>query len=195
MTHERWRAFLVVAKLPARQPLPCRRRRKSRRAARRANTRSESPQDGPACPLHPDSRRIDALQRTRAMCHVWTAPGWQELSSRLQHWSVQPCVRPVCAAHMTVGHNALHGSGPGQKPAFDDALARVGCADRRIDRPCIMCCSPSQPSHHAGCRRDLAFRSGQSGAGGTQRPAKPYSLLFLQATFWKNRHFRPELRQ
>ena len=26
--------------------------------------------------------------------HVWTAPGWQELSSRLQHWSVQPCVRP-----------------------------------------------------------------------------------------------------
>ena len=28
-----------------------------------------------------------------------TAPSWQELSSRLQHWSVQPCVRPVSAAH------------------------------------------------------------------------------------------------
>src|SRR5262249_17447793 len=34
-------------------------------------------------------------------------------------WSVQPCVRPVGAVHMTAGHNALRGSGPGQKPAFE----------------------------------------------------------------------------
>src|SRR5260370_13031341 len=34
-------------------------------------------------------------------------------------WSVQPCVRPVYAVHMTAGHNALGGSGPGQKPAFE----------------------------------------------------------------------------
>jgi hypothetical protein len=34
------------------------------------------------------------------------------------HWSVQPCVRPVSAVRMTAGHNALRGSGPGQKPAF-----------------------------------------------------------------------------
>src|SRR3954451_2036885 len=40
------------------------------------------------------------------ICHVWTAPSWQELSSRLQHWSVQPCVRPLDAVHMTAGHNA-----------------------------------------------------------------------------------------
>jgi hypothetical protein len=59
-------------------------------------------------------------------------------------WSVQPCVRPVSAAHKAAGHNALRGSGPGQNPAFDNALAR------RIDRFCITCCSPSQPSHHAG---------------------------------------------
>jgi len=72
-----------------------------------------------------------------------------------QAWSVQPCVRPVGAVHMTAGHNALRGSGPGQNPAFKDALARVGCPDRRIDRLCITCCSPSQPSHHAGCRHDL----------------------------------------
>ena len=72
-----------------------------------------------------------------------------------QAWSVQPCVRPVSAVHMTAGHNALRGSGPGQKPAFDDAVAHVGCPDRRIDRLCITCCSPSQPSHHAECRRDL----------------------------------------
>ena len=34
--------------------------------------------------------------------------------SRLQHSSVQPCVRPVSAAHGAAGHNALRGSGPGQ---------------------------------------------------------------------------------
>jgi hypothetical protein len=33
--------------------------------------------------------------------------------------SVQPCVRPVRAVHMTAGHNAFRGSGPGQKPAFE----------------------------------------------------------------------------
>ena len=68
---------------------------------------------------------------------------------------VGACVRPVCAVHMTAGHNALRGSGPGHKPAFEDALARVGCPDRRSDRLCITCCSSSQPSHHAGSRRDL----------------------------------------
>jgi hypothetical protein len=68
-----------------------------------------------------------------------------------QAWSVLPCVRPLGAVHMTAGHNALRGSGPGQQHAFDDAMAQVGCPDRRIDRLCITCCSPSQPSHHAGC--------------------------------------------
>jgi hypothetical protein len=32
---------------------------------------------------------------------------------------VQPCVRPIGAVHMTAGHNAFRGSGPGQKPAFE----------------------------------------------------------------------------
>src|SRR4029079_14794516 len=68
----------------------------------------------------------------------------------LQHWSVQPCVRPFNAVHMTAGHNALRGSGPNQTDAFDNALTQVGCPDRRIDRLCITCCSPSQPSPHAG---------------------------------------------
>lgn len=36
-----------------------------------------------------------------------------------QDRSEQPCVRPVCAVHMTAGHNALRGSGPGQKHAFE----------------------------------------------------------------------------
>jgi hypothetical protein len=69
----------------------------------------------------------------------------------LQAWSVQPGVRPFNAVHMTAGHNALRRSGPDQQLAFDNAMARVGCPDRQIDRLCITCCSPSQPSHHAGC--------------------------------------------
>ena len=97
-------------------------------------------------------------------CHVWTAPCWQELSSRLQHWSVQPCVRPLDAVHMTAGHNALRGSGPGQKPAFDNnAMAQVGCPDRRIDRLCITRCSLLQPSHHAGCPARSRLRRKRDG--------------------------------
>src|SRR5262245_14659878 len=38
----------------------------------------------------------------------------KDFLERMQHWSVQPCVRPVCAVHMTAGHNALRGSGPDQ---------------------------------------------------------------------------------
>jgi hypothetical protein len=82
-----------------------------------------------------------------ALGHVWTAPGWQELSSRVQQWSEQPCVRPVSAVHVTAGHNALRGSGPGQFHAFDHAVAQVGCPDRRIDRLCITCCLPFPTVH------------------------------------------------
>ena len=94
-----------------------------------------------ARPLFPRKRASMRDLAMSRMCHVWTAPSWQELSSRLQHWSVQPCVRPLDAVHMTAGHNALRGSGPGQKLAFDNAVAHVGCPDRRIDRLCITCCS------------------------------------------------------
>jgi hypothetical protein len=38
----------------------------------------------------------------------------KDFLERLQHWSVQPCVRPVYAVHMIAGHNALRGSGPDQ---------------------------------------------------------------------------------
>ena len=104
-----------------------------------------------ARPVCPQQRKNGCLHGMSHSGHVWTAPSWQELSSRKQHWSVQPCVRPLDAVHMTAGHNALRGSGPDQKLAFDNAMALVGCPDRRIDRLCITCCSPSQPSHHAGC--------------------------------------------
>ena len=76
------------------------------------------------------------------MGHVWTAPGCQGVIARVQHRSGQPCVRPFHAAHMTAGHNAFRGSGPGQQLAFDNAVAQVGCPDRRVDRSCITCCLP-----------------------------------------------------
>jgi hypothetical protein len=83
---------------------------------------------------------------------------------------------------MTAGHNALRGSGPGQKDAFDDAVARVGCPDRRIDRLCITCCSPSQPSHHIGC--PMRSRSSRERSGffvafalGHHRPRHPGDFI------------------
>ena len=82
----------------------------------------------------------------------------------LQHWSVQPCVRPFNAVHMTAGHNALRGSGPDQTDAFDNALTQVGCPDRRIDRLCITCCSPSQPHITPVVRRDLVYRASATGS-------------------------------
>jgi hypothetical protein len=48
-----------------------------------------------------------------------SGPGLARTFFTPQTWSVQPCVRPVCAVHMTAGHNALRGSGPGQKLAFE----------------------------------------------------------------------------
>ena len=69
--------------------------------------------------------------------------------SQQQRWSRQPCVRPLYAAHMAAGHNALRGSGPGQHLAFDNALAQMGCPDHRIDRFCIICCQPFPTVSHA----------------------------------------------
>ena len=105
-----------------------------------------------------DAARL-SLAGIRNPAHVWTAPGWQGFSSRVQQWSEQPCVRPVSAVHVTAGHNALRGSGPGQMHAFDDALARVGCPDRQIYRLCITCCLPFPTVHITpDARRDLSRR-------------------------------------
>ena len=83
----------------------------------------------------------------------------------VQQWSEQPCVRPVSAVHVTAGHNALRGSGPGQFHAFDHAVARVGCPDRRIDRLCITCCSPFPTVHITpDARRDLFHAASATGS-------------------------------
>jgi hypothetical protein len=101
-----------------------------------ARTVISSPSASSGCrALDPRSRR----ENRRAMCGRLRV-GKKNLD--LQRWSEQPCVRPVSAVHVTAGHNALRGSGPGQFHAFDNAVAQVGCPDRRIDRLCITCCSP-----------------------------------------------------
>src|SRR6478672_13248503 len=103
----------------------------------------------PMSAFHP----IPTVNSRLEICREVPCVDGSELARRIftaRRWSVQPCVRPVSAVHMTAGHNALRGSGPGQKHAFENAMALVGCPDRRIDRLCITCCSPSQPSHHAG---------------------------------------------
>jgi len=53
----------------------------------------------------------------------------------------------------------------------------VGCPDRRIDRLCITCCSPSQPSHHSGAAR-RPWRAGTWFGTGRRSTA---SLAFLFA--------------
>jgi hypothetical protein len=87
--------------------------------------------------LSSKTRRESGHSGSAALCHVWTAPGWQGQSSRRRAWSVQPCVRPITAVRMTAGHNARRGSGPGQNLAFDHAVALVGCPDRRIAGPAL----------------------------------------------------------
>src|SRR5262245_1856411 len=53
-----------------------------------------------------------------ALGHVWTAP-WQELSDVAAAFGrVRSRVRPVCAADLAAGPNALRGSGPNRKHAL-----------------------------------------------------------------------------
>ena len=83
----------------------------------------------------------------------------------LQDWSVQPCVRPLGAVHMTAGHNALRGSGPDQKHAFDsNAMAQVGCPDRRIDGSALRAVRPPNLHITPVVRRDLVYRASAMGS-------------------------------
>ena len=104
-------------------------------------------------------------------------------------WSVQPCVRPTSAVHMTAGHNALRGSGPDRKPAFENASGQVGCPDRRNDRLCITCCWPSQPSHHVGC----PTRSATPQARRVPCSARPWpsSPRLSAQSYWRAQWQRP----
>ena len=60
-----------------------------------------------------------------------------------QAWSVLTCVRPVCAVHMTTGHNALRGSGPGGRGRGDVQRPSRG---RTRSRPLRACSRPASAS-------------------------------------------------
>ena len=79
-------------------------------------------------------------------------------------WSVQPCVRPVSAAHEAAGLNALRGSGPGQKVAFANAMARVGCPDRRSTGSALRAVRPPNLHITPGLRRDLVYAASATGS-------------------------------
>jgi len=56
-----------------------------------------------------------------ALGHVWTAP-WQELSDCCSIGRVRSRVRPVDAARLAAGPNAVRGSGPNRNGALRSAL-------------------------------------------------------------------------
>ena len=51
----------------------------------------------------------------------------------------QPCVGPAGAVHMVAGHNDSANRVSINSPAFDNAMAQVGCPDRwiRLVLPCV----------------------------------------------------------
>src|SRR4051812_43140255 len=65
---------------------------------------------------------------------------------------------------MTAGHNALRGSGPGQKLAFDNAVAHVGCPDRRIDGSALRAVRPPNLHITSDVRRDLVYAASAAGS-------------------------------
>ena len=78
-----------------------------------------------------------------ALGHVWTAP-WQELFRRSSIGRVRSCVRPVCAAGLAAGHNAMRGSGPNRFHALHSAMTQTGSPDPQIDLVCITSSYPRQ---------------------------------------------------
>jgi len=57
---------------------------------------------------------------------------------------VRSRVRPVGAARLAAGPNALRGSGPNRKDALGGALTQAGSPDPRNDRFCITSSCPRQ---------------------------------------------------
>ncbi len=67
---------------------------------------------------------------------MWTAP-WQDILTLLQHRSGASRVRPVDAAGMAAGPNALRGSGANPSHAFKYAFTQAGSPDPGSDRTAL----------------------------------------------------------
>ena len=76
---------------------------------------------------------------------------------------VRSRVRPVDAAGVAAGPNALRGSGPNRSHALEGALTQTGSPDPRNDRICITSSCPCQFVEALGlprCRQQFWFLEG-----------------------------------
>ena len=98
----------------------------------------------------------------------------------LQHWSVQPCVRPFDAVHMTAGHNALRGSGPDQTPN----RGSLNCSHSRgtlvpVEEPSTASNSEvSLPARHVRCLRSRRRQAAPGMSPWCQQPTFDISSSF-----------------
>jgi hypothetical protein len=76
------------------------------------------------------SHAHELFEMSMTLGHVWTAP-WQEFLTFCSIGRVRSRVRPVCAAGMAAGPNALRGSGPKQNGALLGALTQAGSPNPR----------------------------------------------------------------
>ena len=76
--------------------------------------------------------------------HVWTAPLGKNFLTFCSIGRVRSRVRPVDAAGVAAGPNALRGSGPNRSHGLESALTETGSPDPRNDRICIMSSRPRQ---------------------------------------------------
>src|ERR1700704_1084383 len=80
-------------------------------------------------------------------CHLWVTCGRRPGKNFLTFCSigrVRSRVRPVDAAGVAAGPNALRGSSPKQKRALEGALTQTGSPDPRNNRICITSSCPRQ---------------------------------------------------
>ena len=87
---------------------------------------------GQLLPICPGQRTLSDGPGQVRFVHVWMALGWQEKFHVAGLVGAAMC-SAVGTVHVTAGHNAPSGSGPGQQHAFDDAMAQVGCPDLLVD--------------------------------------------------------------
>src|SRR5262249_12705227 len=72
--------------------------------------RCEASQRPGHCPLRPQKRTSERLPRYVRLVPCVDGSKLARLFFTFAGWSVQPCVRPIGAIHMTAGHNAFRGS-------------------------------------------------------------------------------------
>jgi len=127
---------------------------------------------------------------TSAKCHGDSAPCWPRAFFHVCSWSVQPCVRPFNAVHMTAGIMPSADQVPTKLLAFDKCYGRVGCPDRRIDRALHYVLFASQPSHPRRCVRRISFNRASATGSLYRSPLAIMAQTFARSC-WRARYPQP----